>query len=775
MRSFQLNGRLSWFALASLLCGFGSGVVSFAQNAALNFEPAMTPFAWNRYVVLDMAPAISELGNPLKVSGFANTSAGPVRNVGGAVPGAFAPSHSTVEVRADARDSQSALTLHQAFQGEIQASAGTYGDFTRYLQMMPGATGKSDASNDVLVRGGNPSENLYVVDGLEVPNINHLSVEGTTGGFTSMIDTDSISDVDLQTGASDARFSSRLSSVIEIHTRDRNEPEELGEVSVGIAGAGGFWERPLGAKGSMFLSAHRSLLNLVTKDIGLNGVPIYTNGLGRFEWTPREADRISFLSIDGADSINVSPCAGDPAETLTVDTQYGGSRGTNGAVWQHLLGAKGVSTLTFSHGTQEQDINQQNQMVNGVYQQGDGANHCNPVGTTPIYSELSRDRFDVLGYSLQRNVHGWLFSAGESNRFLKFNYAVQQPAGAQSPFNSNAAWTDADSFNRAPSSLETGSFAEITGQLGQRWTLMSGIRAETFQMPSAHVFEPRASLGFRISQHQTVNAAYRRSSQLPSYMDLLSYAGNRNLLPMQAEQFSAGADLWRMSMATVSVEAYRKTYANEPESMEYPSLMLANMVDNLGQQFTWLPLKSGGKGESNGVELVMRGRVGTRMRLMATSTYSRTKYSAADGVMRSGNFDLPFVGNAMMTYRLPGSVEFSLRDTYSSGRPYTPFNLPLSIAQQRGIYDLSQVNGVRGSAYNRLDFSANRNFHFKAKTMNVYGGLQNALNRNNFLGYAWLPRCIDDPTCSQYETNGIPMQRVNQMPLYPSGGARFTF
>jgi len=47
--------------------------------------------------------------------------------------------------------------------------------------------------------------------------------------------------------------------------------------------------------------------------------------------------------------------------------------------------------------------------------------------------------------------------------------------------------------------------------------------------------------------------------------------------------------------ATVSLETYRKRYGNEPVSTEYPSLMLANMVDTLGQQFVWLPLKSGGR------------------------------------------------------------------------------------------------------------------------------------------------------------------------------------
>ena len=55
---------------------------------------------------------------------------------------------------------------------EVLSSAGTWGDFSRFLQILPSVVWNTDMSNDVLVRGGNPSENLYVVDGIEVPNIN---------------------------------------------------------------------------------------------------------------------------------------------------------------------------------------------------------------------------------------------------------------------------------------------------------------------------------------------------------------------------------------------------------------------------------------------------------------------------------------------------------------------------------------------------------------------------------------------------------------------------
>jgi len=119
----------------------------------------------------------------------------------------MSPVQSTIEVHSEAPGAPVESTVHQAYRGEIQSSAGTYGDFSRYLQLLPGVTKTSDTSNDVLVRGGATDENLYVVDGFEVPNINHLAVEGSTGGFTTMIDTDTIDRVNLADSGS-----SRLAS-----------------------------------------------------------------------------------------------------------------------------------------------------------------------------------------------------------------------------------------------------------------------------------------------------------------------------------------------------------------------------------------------------------------------------------------------------------------------------------------------------------------------------------------------------------------------------------
>ena len=159
---------------------------------------------------------------------------------------------------------------------------------------------------------------------------------------------------------------------------------------------------------------------------------------------------------------------------------------------------------------------------------------------------------------------------------------------------------------------------------------------------------------------------------------------------------------------------------------------------------------------------------------------SRTGYAAADRALRPGNFDFPLVVNGMATIRVPWKIQIAVRDSYATGRPFTPFNIALSEQQERGIYDLSQINALRGSAYNRLDADMNRDFRILNGVLNIHGGVENAMDRRNFLGYAWLANCsatlaMLSPLYCDNSVSGIPETKVNEMPRFPSGGFRYSF
>ncbi len=326
---------------------------------------------------------------------------------------------------------------------EILSSAGTYGDFSRYLQVMPGVVWVSDLSNDVLVRGGHPTENLFVVDGVEVPNINHFSLSGSTGGFTSMIDSTAVGSMNMRDDVYDAAYSSRLSSLIEIHTRDLGDARQAGNLSAGIAGAGGLYQRALAKKGSLLLSAHRSILNLVTNDIGINGVPTYTNGMARLELNPTDRDSLSVFSLSGADSINMTPCP-SPDATSIYQTQYSGWRTTEALGWRHNYSPRVTANLTASSSLTKQNIGQQQQIGEVI----DSSGNCHSVTLLPAYNEDSRTGLSALNYELRVDVRGWLLSAGVSGKLTTPDDSVDQPIGQLSPFSADTTRSDAVTFQR---------------------------------------------------------------------------------------------------------------------------------------------------------------------------------------------------------------------------------------------------------------------------------------------------------------------------------------
>jgi hypothetical protein len=651
---------------------------------------------------------------------------------------------------------------------EVLSSAGTYGDVSRYLQALPGVVWNSDVSNDVMVRGGHPEENLYVIDGVEFDGISHLELPGTTGGFTSMIDATAVNDMEMRPDVYDAFYSGRLSSLIEIHTRPFTgaAPERI--LSFGVQGIGGLYQSALPHSGSLLISAHRSMLNLFTNNIGIDGVPVYTNLLVRADFEHGSHDSFTLLSLGGTDSIAITPCAADSEATEFNQTQYAGRKETGAMTWRHTFNAALASDLTASYAMTQQNIQQQ-QQTGYVWVNG---SPCHAT-TETSYVENAHNGLPRLNYTLRADWKGWLFSTGVSSSLEILNDSVAQPIGQLSPFSTSTSITDTAAFQRRFTAGEEAAFAQAEGSLGKRWSVMGGVRTESFAMDGSRALEPRFSVLYRLTQRQSLHASWNASAQLPPTMDLISYSANHLLKPITVQQTVLGMRLWQNGWSTLDAEAYTRQYRNEPVSTEYPQLMLFNMIDTLGQAIVWLPLSSSGSAQSRGLEAVLRAHWQDRVHLLLSATRSASDYRALDGVRRTGNYDTPLAINAMTGFRLPHGIMLNTRESFASGHVYTPFDVADSLAQDRGIYDLSLVNAMRGPAYNRLDLELERTFKISKGQLDVRGGAENVLNRGNLLDYVWLDNCTTGTVC--YSSSSLPVGKVDQMGRFPVISAEYRF
>jgi Carboxypeptidase regulatory-like domain/TonB-dependent Receptor Plug Domain len=190
---------------------------------------------------------------------------------------------------------------------EILKSAAALQDVSRYVQGLPGvAIGTNDFRNDIIVRGGSPLENLFVVDNVEIPNINAFANFASAGGTVSLLDAELLQDVTFLTGGYPAPYINRTSSVLQVTQREGDRRRFGGKATLGFAGAGAILEGPINAgRGSWVVSARRSFLDLVTKDVGFGGVPVVyaLNAKAVYDLTPR--DRIWLVNISGVDEIRL--------------------------------------------------------------------------------------------------------------------------------------------------------------------------------------------------------------------------------------------------------------------------------------------------------------------------------------------------------------------------------------------------------------------------------------------------------------------------------------
>ena len=623
---------------------------------------------------------------------------------------------------------------------EILKSAAALQDVSRYVQGLPGvAIGTNDFRNDIIVRGGSPLENLFIVDNVEIPNINAFANFASAGGTVSLLDAELLEDVTFLTGGYPAPYVNRTSSVLQVTQREGSRERFGGWATLGFAGAGAILEGPLrSGKGSWVVSARRSFLDVFTQDVGFGGVPVVysLNAKAVHDLTPR--DRIWVVNIAGIDEIRLglSESSDLEEEIANFDIRYNGWRSATGLNWQHIFGSRGVGLLGVTHS--EAKVGQQ---VKDLVAQGappPGVAPENLIARSPVvYFEDSREGETTLKYDL--TVHLPFIDtmqAGGSFKTFRITYAVESPFGNDTPY-SPAPGIDPFTLDTRFRSYQSGAYLQASKQMSPRVNVTLGGRFDHYAILSKARVSPRAGVKVRLTDALSWNSSAGSYYQQPAFLFVSAFPENAALEPWRADHYvtglawTAGADL------RVTAEAYRKRYTDYPVASQLPTVSLANIGDTFDVREILFPLTSAGEGYSRGVELFVEKRLSSKLYGQGNLSFSRTRHAGLDGVLRPGSFDYPAVFNLLGGYRLSPEWEVSARLSFLSGRPFTPYDPAVSTLQRRGVYDLTRVNAERAPDYARLDIRLDRTFSVGGQPLNVFLGVQNVTNRRNFAGYSW--------------------------------------
>lgn len=623
---------------------------------------------------------------------------------------------------------------------EIFKAAGALQDVSRYLQTLPGVVaGSDDFRNDIIVRGGSPVENLFVVDNIEVPNINSFANFASAGGTVSILDPALIADTTFLTGGYPAPYINRASSVLQITQREGARDRVRGRATLGFGGAGGIFEGPLReGRGSWVVSARRSFLDFFTDDIGFGGVPIYysINAKVVYDFTPR--DRVWIANLSGWDDIRLG-AREDPDEDREInnfDVRYRGTRAATGLNWQRLFGARGVGLLGLTHSEATTVSAVRDLARGGVPPPGIPIPDLIAAGAL-VFDDDSRERETTLKYDLTLYAPFLeKIQAGAAFKVFNLNYRVASQFGNSTPY-SRIPDVYPFSLDGGFRAHQNSGYIQASRRLGPRVNLTWGGRVDHYSILQSTRFSPRAGLSVRLTDKLSWRASYGSYFQQPFFLFVAAFPENRGLVPLRADHYVTGFSYVVSPSFRVTLEAYRKNYKDYPAARDIPQLSFANIGDTFNVRDNLLPLVSAGRGQAQGIELFLEKKFTDKWFGQANFAVSKARHGGLDGILRPGSFDYPFAANFVGGYRLTKKWEVSTRFTYLTGRPFIPFDETLSTAQRRGVFDLDRVNADRLPDYVRVDFRLDRTFTVRDNPLLVFLGVQNIINRRNIAGFTW--------------------------------------
>lgn len=593
---------------------------------------------------------------------------------------------------------------------EIRRAPGGFEDVIRALSVLPGVAQTSAGRNDLVVRGGAPSENLYIVDGFVVPNINHFGTQGATGGPISYINLDFVRETTFSTGGFSTLYGDKLSSVLSIDLRNGRKDKLGGKATISASQFGFNAEGPIGDKGNFLFSARRSYLDFIFDAAGFNFVPEYYDVLSKVNYDINSKEKISFLFVSAFDRVKFN--------NKTVEDRYDNSRilGSNqnsyltGISYRKLI-PNGFYTISLSRNFTDYDSAQRDSLLN------------------PIFLNISREGENELKGDLVLKLSKTSeLNFGSSLKLIKFSADIKLP----SFITTFGEALSISSVNTKTNFLKYNIYTQLNQVLFNKLRMSVGARLDYFNgIEAKYNFNPRISFSYSISDLANMNLSIGSYSQSPSYIWLAAIPSNKELKAVKVNQIVLGYERNLDEDLRLKLEAFTKQYSDYPTSLIRPYLVLANTgagysgSDDNFSSFGFEPLVSKGKGNVNGLELSLQKKSSEVPHYGIISiTYSKARFTGLDGIERDGTYDQRLIINASGGYRFNEKWEISGKFKFATGNPYTPFN-------DDGTQSVINYNSKRFKSFHSVDLRVDRRWEFEGWNLITYLDIQNIYNNKN--------------------------------------------
>lgn len=605
---------------------------------------------------------------------------------------------------------------------EIEKAPGANRNISKVVQNYPGvAFSPIGYRNDLIVRGGGPSENRFYLDGVEIPNINHFSTQGASGGPVGLIDADLIRSVKFYSGAFPADKGNALSSVLDFSLRDGDMERNSLKATLGASEVSLSSNGHIGNKTSYLVSVRQSYLQALFKILGLPFLPAYTDASFKIKTRFDSHNELTLLGLGGIDRMKLNlGIEGEDAEyMLSYLPEINQETYTVGGVYRHYS-QRHVQSIVLS----QSYLNNRNVK----YRDNDESSEENlTLRLGSIEQETKLRMENTSSWSV------WKVKAG-----FDLNYSRYKSNEYRKVFANALREYD---YHTDLSLWRWGMFASVDYAAPDKsFTASMGVRTDGNNYSDKmkelwRQLSPRLSVSYRLVEGLTLSGHVGLYYQLPSYT-ALGFKGeegeyvNRHLDYISVSQESLGLSWTPNENMELSVEGFYKLYGHMPFSLSDQILLSCkgNDYGTIGNE----ALSSEAKGRSYGVELMFKWLLTQKLNLSSSLTIFKSEFKDGEqGSYVPSAWDNRFILNMSGTYNFPKHWSLGAKVSCIGGSPYTPYDVEKSSlveawnVQGRAYYDYSRYNQERLPVFGQLDVRVDKTFYLKKCMLGFYLDIQN--------------------------------------------------
>lgn len=618
------------------------------------------------------------------------------------------------------RSVESPVSVRVISLGDIEKIPGANKDVARIVRSYPGVSySPIGYRNDLIVRGGGPSENVFFIDGIEIPNINHFATQGASGGPVSILNSDLIREINFYTGSFPANRGGALSSVMDISLKDGNPGRHAFKAVVGASEVGASASGHIGSRTTYIASVRQSYLQLLFKLLGLPMLPNYIDGQVKFKTKLDRRNELVFIGLAGFDNLKLSDSPDDAGDEylLSYLPKLKQETFTVGMSYRHFGdGNQQTYSLSYSY------LNNRNIK----YIDNDESTEENVILESSGLEGKAQGRFENRSY-----LDAWTVREGAEFYYRHYDTDVyrRMAGGQELDYYSGLCFVGWGVYASADYKAPSGKVNTSFGMRFDGSSFSSGTAAFWKQ------FSPRASVSYMPWKAWSFNLSAGLYHQLPP-MTALSYRNadgmltNKGLEYMSVASAAAGADWKLRDRLFVGLELFYKHFMDVPLSVAtgVPLTSVGADYGSIGEE----PLVSDAEGRAYGAELLVKWLIPDKVSLVGSATLYRSVFrSRDDAEFIPSAWDNRFILNLSAVYDLPHYWSIGAKVSAIGGAPYTPYDENASSlktvwdAGGRPVYDYSQYNAMRLDPYFQVDLRVDKDFYFDRWTLGLYIDLQN--------------------------------------------------